>query len=70
MFITSDDSLEESLGLLSALRGMTGMVPPPSSLDWSVSNSIAMTNFEQNESEKKDFHEEPNTSTLFSTPSC
>ena len=44
---TVEDSLEEDFGLLSALKEITGMVPPPSALDWSISNTHHSVNEEE-----------------------
>lgn len=36
--VCKDDSPEENFGLLSALKEMSGMEPPPPAMDWSISN--------------------------------
>ena len=36
----ANDRVEENFGLLSALKEISGMVPPPPSLDWSLSESV------------------------------
>ena len=38
----SDDSLENNFGLLSAIKEVSVMVPPPPTLDWSVSNAHSL----------------------------
>ena len=39
-----DDSLEQNFGLLSALKEISGMVPPPPAMDWSVSHFTSLIN--------------------------
>ena len=63
-----DDSLEESLGLLSALKEMSGMVPPPSTMDWSLSNTHSLFNIDHNVDMRDSLHKELIDSVVSSTP--
>ena len=64
-----NDSLEENYGLISALKEISGMVPPPASMDWSLSNVHSLINDDDvNLSGHKSIHQELSESVLSSTP--
>ena len=53
VFDNAADSLEENYGLLSAIREISGMVPPPSSLDWSATSDTSLRDYSKEMNEDK-----------------
>ena len=66
----TDDSLENNFFLITALKEISGMVPPHPAMDWSVtqSSSLLMETEVSHFQRRESLHEELIKSIVFSTP--